>query len=191
MEMEDQLTPEERSILLKLARQALESIVCGSPFVLQGLDTLPPHLQAPGASFVTLSKHGQLRGCIGSLEPYLPLAEDVCEHTVAAGTQDYRFPPVQPEELREIVIEISRLTLPRQIIYDCAEDLLVMIHPGVDGVVICDGLQRATFLPQVWKKLPDPELFLGNLCHKLGASPELWRYKKVEVFTYQVEEFQE
>src|SRR5512143_3315857 len=97
--MDDLLTPEERSMLLKLARQALQAAICGEPFPKLDLLSLPPHLQAPGASFVTLTERGELRGCIGRLEPDDPLAEDVRQHAVAAALHDYRFPPVQPEEL--------------------------------------------------------------------------------------------
>jgi AmmeMemoRadiSam system protein A len=149
-------------------------------------------LQAPGASFVTLThRNRELRGCIGALEPYLPLAEDVREHAVAAALHDYRFPPVLPEELSNLVIEVSRLTLPRSITYDCPEDLLKVLRPGVDGVIVRDGVYKATFLPQVWAKLPEPEEFLGHLCLKMGGAPDLWRFKRLQVQIYEVEEFHE
>jgi AmmeMemoRadiSam system protein A len=189
--MEDQLTLEERSYLLKLARQALEDAVSGNRPAPLEFETLTPRLREPGASFVTLTRHGDLRGCIGALEPYLPLVEDVREHAVAAGLQDPRFPPVQSEELSEIKIEISRLTLPIDFPYDNPEDLLKRLRPNVDGVTIRDGFYRATFLPQVWEKLPDPAAFMSHLCQKMGASPDLWRRKKIMVQIYQVEEFHE
>jgi AmmeMemoRadiSam system protein A len=189
--MEDRLTSDERALLLKLARQALEEAVRGKALPVIDLQTLPPRLREPGASFVTLTRQGELRGCIGALEPYLPLAEDVREHAMAAALQDYRFPPVQPNELSEIQIEISRLTLPQALQYESPNDLPHQLRPGIDGGTLHDGMHRATFLPQVWEKLPDPELFLGHLCQKMGASPDLWRHRKLKVQVYQVEEFHE
>lgn len=185
------LSPAERSLLLKLARQALEAGVRGEALPPLDLQSLPPALRQPGASFVTLTRQGKLRGCVGALEPYQPLAEDVREHAVAAALQDYRFPPVQPAELPEIKIEISRLTLPQELDYTSPEDLLTRLRPGVDGVTLIDGRLRATFLPQVWEKLPDAPTFLDHLCYKMGAPEDLWRRKKLRVQTYQVEEFHE
>lgn len=188
---ENKLTMAEKDILLRLAREALERGVRGEqPSPIDAL-SLPPRLREQGASFVTLTIAGNLRGCIGALEPYQPLAEDVCEHAVAAALQDYRFPPVQPEELPRIKIEISRLTLPVPLDYTTPEDLLAKLRPHVDGVILRDGMRRATFLPQVWEKLPDPADFLDNLCYKMGASPNLWRQKHIQALVYQVEEFHE
>lgn len=184
-------TPDERIRLLELARQALEEGVRGQPLSPLNLQELSPRLREDGAAFVTLTIGGELRGCIGALEAYQPLAEDVREHAIAAALQDWRFPPVQPEELAEIEIEISRLTPSQPLEYDRPEELLTRLRPGVDGVVLRDGMRRATFLPQVWEKIPDPRLFLSQLCMKMGASPDLWRRKKLEVLTYQVEEFHE
>ena len=110
---------------------------------------------------------------------------------MAAATQDFRFPPVHPDELASITIEISRLTAPKQLDYDGPDDLLEKLQPGIDGVVIKDGLLRATFLPQVWEKLPSPITFLEHLCLKMGAAANLWREKKLEILIYQVEEFHE
>jgi len=187
----DQLTDEERKILLKIARQALEAGVRGEPLPQLRLEELPPRLRQEGSAFVTLTRRGQLRGCIGGLEAYQPLAEDVRQHAVAAALQDYRFPPVEPHELPEINIEISRLSKPVPLQYETPEELPKLLRQGIDGVVLKDGLRRATFLPQVWEKIPAPELFLDMLCQKMGAPPDLWRRKKLEVFIYQVEEFHE
>lgn len=189
--MVDLLTPEERKLLLVVARKALNEAVHGKTFQVNQLTDVPEKLRQPGATFVTLTRHGELRGCIGALEPYLPLIEDVCEHAVAAGQQDFRFLPVQPDELSDIEIEISRLTQPQPLDYDSPADLLAKLKPGEDGVVLRDGFQRATFLPQVWEKLPDPAEFLNHLCQKMGAPANLWRHKKLKVMIYHVEEFHE
>ncbi len=191
MPTEEPLTQEEKDILLRLAREAIKRAVRGQERKPLDLASLPPRLREPGASFVTLTMAGNLRGCIGALEPYQPLAEDVCEHAVAAALQDFRFPPLQSGELPHIEIEISRLTLPVPLTYTTPEDLLAKLRPGVDGVILRDGFHRATFLPQVWAKLPDPADFLDNLCYKMGASPTLWRQKHLDVLVYQVEEFHE
>jgi AmmeMemoRadiSam system protein A len=140
---------------------------------------------------VTLTSHGELRGCIGALEATQPLVEDVRIHAIAAALEDYRFPPVHPEELPFIKIEISRLTTPQPLDYRDPADLLSQLRPGVDGVVLRDGMRRATFLPQVWEKVPEADIFLGMLCRKMGAPTETWRKKKLTVLTYQVEEFHE
>lgn len=189
--MDNRLTAEEKQYLLKLARQSLEAGVRGQPLPSLDPAALTPALRAPGASFVTLTKGGALRGCIGALEPYQSLAEDVREHAVAAALEDYRFPPVQPNELPEIQIEVSRLTVPAPLEYSDPDDLLAKLRPGVDGVILRDGWRRATFLPQVWEKIPDKAEFLDNLCYKMGVPPDTWRHKHLEVLVYQVEEFHE
>jgi len=189
--MSDPLTPDEKQTLLRLARQALELGVRGEKIPPLDRASLTPRLLADGASFVTLTEGGQLRGCIGALEPYQSLAEDVREHAVAAALNDYRFPPVQSAELNGIQIEVSRLTAPVPLEYSDAADLPAKLRPGVDGVVLRDEGRRATFLPQVWEKIPKAEDFLDNLCYKMGAAPNLWKRKRLDVLVYQVEEFHE
>jgi len=188
---EDKLTAEEKRTLLQLARQALEEGVRGQKLPPLDLESMSPRLQEQGASFVTLTIKGKLRGCIGTLEPYQSLADDVREHAVAAALQDYRFPNVTPDELSQIEIEVSRLTVPVSLEYSTPEDLLNKLRPGIDGVLLRDGARRATFLPQVWEKIPDPAEFLDNLCYKMGVSSDLWRNKHLDVSIYQVEEFHE
>lgn len=189
--MEDQLTTEEKQTLLRLARDTLECGVRGGELPALQAEAMTPRLREPGASFVTLTIKRQLRGCIGALEPYQPLAQDVREHALAAALEDPRFRPVTPEELDQIEIEISRLTLPRRLEYADASDLLPRLRPNIDGVILRDGMRRATFLPQVWEKIPDKAEFLDNLCSKMGSMPGTWRKKHLEVLTYQVEEFHE
>lgn len=189
--MEDKLTPEEQTTLLRLAREALEHGVRGRDLPPLDSSVLTPKLREQGATFVTLTEGGQLRGCIGALEPYQPLAQDVRDHAIAAALEDPRFPPVNERELSRIDIEVSRLTRPVPLEYKDANDLLSRLRPHVDGVILRDAFRRATFLPQVWEKIPDRAEFLSNLCYKMGADPELWRRKHLEVLIYQVEEFHE
>jgi AmmeMemoRadiSam system protein A len=116
----------------------------------------------------------------------------VREHALGAALKDPRFPPVSEEELGGIQIEISRLTPPILLEYKDPQDLLAKLRPHVDGVILReDPYRRATFLPQVWAKIPDPAAYLSNLCYKMGVAPDLWRHKHLEVLTYQVEEFHE
>jgi len=187
----DLLNPEECQTLLGLARQALELSVRGEPLPRLALEELPLKLRQPGATFVTLTISGNLRGCIGALEPYRPLAEDVRQHAVAAAFKDYRFPNVAENELNKIAIEISYLSHPMPVEYENDEDLLEKLRPGVDGVVLRAGSRRATFLPQVWEKIPDPGTFLDQLSLKMGAPPDFWRTGDYMVETYQVQEFHE
>lgn len=178
-------------MLLKLARQSIEHAVRGQALPPLHLAALTPSMQAHGASFVTLTLAGELRGCVGALEPYQPLAEDVREHAIAAAREDYRFPQVREAELQDIQIEISRLTMPEPLEYTTPEDLLSKLQPGLDGVILKDGWKRATFLPQVWDKVSSKEEFLDHLCYKMGVARDLWRRKHLEVLIYRVEEFHE
>jgi len=189
--MTKELTQPEQTMLLKIARQALEKAVLGEPLPNIALDNLPDALQELGASFVTLTIDGRLRGCIGALDPHQPLAKDVQEHAVSAALQDFRFPRVQPSELTNIHIEVSALTPRKPLHYDGPKDLAAKLRPNIDGVILQDGLKKATFLPQVWKKLPNPEEFLSHLCMKMGAQGDLWRKKPLNVYIYQVQEFEE
>lgn len=189
--MTDQLTDGEKQVLLRLAREAMEHAVRGKKLPPLDQTSLPRHLQEHGASFVTLTIDGELRGCIGALEAYQPLVEDVREHAVAAALEDPRFHPVQETELNRIRLEISRLTVPVPLKYASSEELRAKLRPHVDGVILKDDYRRATFLPQVWKQIPNAADFLDHLCAKMGAKRNLWQIKKLQVFVYQVEEFHE
>lgn len=189
--MPEPLTNGEQRLLLQLARESIELAVGGKKLPKLNLDSFPQALQANRASFVTLTIQGQLRGCIGALEAYQPLAEDVREHAVAAALQDPRFPPVVKDELNRIKIEVSVLSAPQALQYESSEDLIKKIKPHVDGVILKQGERKATFLPQVWQKIPNPQEFMNHLSYKLIGRENFWRETKLQVFTYQVEEFQE
>jgi AmmeMemoRadiSam system protein A len=182
------LGPEDRLTLLRLARQAVVLAAHDRP--LPPVESESPALQAEGCAFVTLTRDGALRGCIGGLEAFQPLAADVWEHAYAAAREDPRFQPVRPEELPGIRIEVSRLTEPTRLTVPPGERL-GSLRPGLDGVILRRGRMRATFLPQVWEKVPDPEVFLEMLCDKAGLARAAWRDDDVELFVYQVESFAE
>ena len=109
----------------------------------------------------------------------------------SAALADPRFPSVAADELEAITIEISVLSMLRPLDYRSETDLLPQLRPFRDGVVFQDDDRMATFLPQVWEQIPDPAEFLEHLCWKMGAAPDLWRRRHLEVLTYQAQEFHE
>jgi AmmeMemoRadiSam system protein A len=188
---EGMLPPEQRQYLLDLARQAVERAAAGQPGPDVDLGSLPEPLSAERAAFVTLTLHGNLRGCIGALQATMPLAQDVVEHARAAATEDFRFRPVRPDEAEALEIEVSVLTEPAPLAYTHPDELLARLRPGVDGVILVSGRQRATFLPQVWEKVPSPAQFLDMLCEKAGLPRRAWRTGHPDILVYQVESFHE
>jgi AmmeMemoRadiSam system protein A len=185
------LSKKDRQYLLGLARETIAHTLQGEELPPVVLKNLPEDLSRPGASFVTLTIDGKLRGCIGSIEPRRPLALDVRENAVGAAFRDPRFPPLTPEEFENVEIEVSVLTAPEPLRYSGPEDLFEKLRPHVDGVIIERGWQRATYLPQVWEKVPDPEKFLSSLCLKAGLPHDDYRRPGLQVYTYQVEKFTE
>lgn len=181
----------EQDLLLRIAREAITLTAQRQPIAPPDLTGLPPTLTVQRTSFVTLTRHGELRGCIGGLEPRLPLITDVHEHAIGAATQDPRFEPVLPIEVADLHIEISVLTPQEPMSYATPDELLKVLRPQVDGVTLVNGYRRATFLPQVWEKVSDPENFLEMLSEKMGAQPTTWRLPQTQVFRYQVELFEE
>jgi len=136
-----------------------------------------------------LHEHGQLRGCIGSLQAWRPLADDVRANALAAAFQDPRFAPLSMTEWPAIRIEVSVLTPAQTLIVDSEDDLIAQLRPGQDGLVVELGGHRATFLPQVWEQLPAPRDFLAHLKHKAGLSHDAWspamRWSRYEVQKWQ------
>jgi len=145
-------------------------------------------LQETGASFVTLHRHGALRGCIGSLNARRPLGEDVAGNAVSAAFHDPRFPPLSRNEFPEIDIEVSLLSPPEEIFPADETALMAMLRPGEDGLILEYGAHRATFLPQVWEQLPNPALFLAHLKQKAGLPADFWhpdmRFSRYTVHVY-------
>ncbi len=142
-------------------------------------------------NFITIKKEGQLRGCIGSLTGTEPLVDGVRRNALNAAFNDHRFQPLTEEELDKVELEVSILTDPQPLEYENGEDLKAKLRPNVDGVIIRKGAARATFLPQVWEQLPQPEDFLNHLCMKAGLSGDAWQSTKLEVLIYQVQYFEE
>jgi AmmeMemoRadiSam system protein A len=187
--MSRNIPPQERKILLRIARKAIEEALKGEENEQLQLDDFSHILREPGACFVTLSRAGKLRGCVGSIEPEQALILDVHERAISAALKDPRFPPLTLPELEDLEIEISFLSRPQPLDYETSEELINKLQIGIDGVIMKKGYKRATFLPQVWKKLPDPELFLSRLSQKMGLPPDIWRHEKMDIEIYQVEDF--
>jgi len=142
-----------------------------------------PWLREPGATFITLRRLGELRGCVGSIQAYRPLLDDVRSNSRAAAFSDSRFPPVRPAEYVAISLEVSLLSPCEPFEVGCEEEALRQMRPGTDGVVFEFQGRRSTFLPQVWEQLPDPWDFLAHLKRKAGfpasfwdSDVKLWRY---------------
>jgi len=140
-------------------------------------------------TFVTLKIDGRLRGCIGSLTSNESILTGIRRNALNAAFRDPRFPPLTTDEFEHVDIEISILTKPKPLEYTDYSDLLSKLRVNVDGVIIRKRRAGATFLPQVWKQLPEPEKFLSRLCAKAGLSADSWKNTKLEVLTYQVQYF--
>jgi AmmeMemoRadiSam system protein A len=188
--MNKTLSTQDRKALLKLARSAIESKLLKGAKIGRP-ETPSPALTRSGGCFVTLHKHGRLRGCIGTIEPVSSLVECVEGNAQNAAFHDPRFPTLGAEELSEIDIEVSILSVPKKLSFQDGEDLKRQLEPLVDGVILSRGMHRSTFLPQVWKQLPDKEQFLEHLCSKGGMSPKAWQDPETEVEVYQAEVFGE
>jgi AmmeMemoRadiSam system protein A len=147
-----------------------------------------PWLSAPGATFVTLVLDGDLRGCIGSLEARRPLGDDVAHNAYAAAYHDPRFPPVTPEEIARLQVEVSVLSGREPVRATSEAEALATLRPGVDGIFLEFQDRRATSLPQVWENLPDPADFLGELRRKAGLPAGFW-HPDVRLSRYTVEKF--
>jgi hypothetical protein len=181
------MLPETRdTTLLAVARDAISQRLGAG-----GVDYVPPAwLQEPGASFVTLTQAGALRGCIGSLEAHRSLLADVRANAVAAALRDPRFPPLRAEELPQTRIEVSLLSAAEDMEIASEADAIARLRPGVDGVVLQFGRARGTFLPQVWESLPRPEDFLAQLKRKAGLPPDFW-HDDIRLARYTVRKWRE
>ncbi len=167
------LSSEDRQTLLDLARASIEKGLCGEMFDIKP-QNYSPALQAHAASFVTLHVNNKLRGCIGTLEAEQPLVQDVVKNAYAAAFNDPRFSALTWQEFGRLDIHLSILNPPEPIRFKSEEDLIRQLRPGVDGLILKDGLNRGTFLPSVWESLPQPRDFLQHLKRKAGLPADHW-----------------
>ncbi|HSG39488.1 MAG TPA: AmmeMemoRadiSam system protein A [Thermoanaerobaculia bacterium] len=162
--------PERGRLLLRIARESVAEALGLGASGSYG----EPWLREPGATFVTLRWRNSLRGCVGSVQAYRPLFEDVWRNARASAFHDTRFPPLEPREYSDVSVEVSLLSPPEPLACSCEEEALCLLRPGVDGIVLEYQECRSTFLPQVWEQLPDPRDFLYQLRRKAGLRPGFW-----------------
>lgn len=179
--------PELGTALLQLARAAIAARF-GQKMATAAVDL--PELHEMGATFVTLMQHGELRGCIGSLEAWRPLLTDVQENACAAAFRDPRFAPLKEEELPITRVEVSLLTPAEPMQFRDEADALAQLRPTIDGVILTAGRHRATFLPQVWEELPEPYDFIAHLKCKAGLPANYWG-EDVRLERYSVRKWKE
>jgi AmmeMemoRadiSam system protein A len=172
--------------LLAIARAAIAEQL-GVPAL--SFDT-PEWLNEPGATFVTLTYAGALRGCIGSLVAERALRADVESNAFAAAFRDPRFPPLSAREYRAIEVEVSLLSPMQPFAVESETQALTLLRPGVDGVLLEYGRRRGTFLPQVWEQLPEPHAFLAHLKQKAGLPADFWA-DEVRLSRYTVTKWRE
>ena len=178
--------PDKGQVLTSMARASIAAKLKGESLSVP----YPDWLKENGATFVTLTQHGQLRGCIGSLEAHRPLGQDVLENARSAAFRDPRFPPLNAEELDRTQVEVSILSKAQPIQFKDEADLIRQLRPGVDGIVLEQGNHRATFLPQVWDQLPEPQMFMAQLKRKAGLATDFWA-DDMRVSRYTVEKYKE
>ena len=178
------------SELLRLGRSSIEhGLKHGEPLPVD-CDALHAALSEPAATFTTLRIEGELRGCCGTLEATRPLAKDVAHSAFQAAFHDSRFDPVRREDLERVSVGVSVLSPLEPFPVSDEADLLERLKPGIDGLVIVEGLRRATFLPTVWTMLPEPRQFLAQLKKKCGLPENYWS-ERLEFLNYQTTSFQE
>jgi AmmeMemoRadiSam system protein A len=187
----EKLNDDEGKYLLGLARKTIEQELSGRKTSDQGEVLASPRFAERRGTFVTLTINKNLRGCIGHIIPQESLLDGIRENSINAAFKDPRFNPLSLKEWPSVKIEISILTDPAPLAYSDADDLLKKIRPDIDGVIIKKGFYQSTFLPQVWEQLPDKKEFFTHLCLKAGMDGNEWRKGNLEVYTYQVQAFEE
>lgn len=191
---QDKYSPREKEYMLNLSREALTWYLKYKQTPDPKPEELTDNLREKRPCFVTLTKKGDLRGCIGLFEFNRPLYKNIIERAILAATQDIRFPnSVSVDELKDIKIEISILTEPKELKFASPEDLLSKLTPFQDGIILSTEYGNSTYLPQVWEQIPQKEEFLSSLCMKHGAPANYWKtnYKNLKVETYQAIHFEE
>jgi len=178
------LSIDDQKICLQTAKDSIKFGLENNKALSVNSDEYSTDLQQQLACFVTLHLNGELRGCIGALEAYQPLIDDVSEHAFAAAFRDPRFPALQKKEFELIEIEISVLSQPEQMQFKNQQDLLNQIRPDIDGLILEHGYNRGTFLPSVWEQLPDKNDFLNHLKMKAGL-PVGWWDDKAKISRYE------
>ncbi len=182
------LTLEEGKIAVKLARKAIETYLAERKVI---QDRLSGVFEQKRGVFTTLTKHGELRGCIGFPYPIKRLDEAIIESAIAAATEDPRFPPVRLDEMDEIIVEVTVLTPPEKLNVKPIE-LPKHVEIGRHGLMIKRGFYSGLLLPQVAVEFGfDAEEFLSQTCMKAGLPPDCWLMEGTEVYRFEGQIFKE
>ena len=186
-------TAKEMRFLLALARETVRLALTSRKRPVVDRECITPYLARPLACFVTLhTRQGKrLRGCMGMFVPHKPLYQNVISRALAAAFGDPRFPAVKLSELKELELEVSILTPPKPLANKSPGDLLQKLVPLRDGVLLRSRFGSSTYLPQVWKQLPDKRYFLSRLCLKHGAPARCWKQATTSIKTYRAIIFSE
>jgi len=171
----DSFSTEQEKRILTTARESILNAFLHKEFVIPSEWAEEKALMEKRGTFVTLTIQEQLRGCIGSILPVRPLLIDVKENALNAAFHDPRFAPLEKSEASQIHIEVSILSVPKLITFLSVEELFSRVSPTVDGVILQSGYHQATFLPQVWEDLPEPDSFFSQLCKKAGLVRDFYR----------------
>ena len=173
------------ALLLSAARDTLHSYLSNNVMPSFDLASYPPEALEPCGAFVTLKRHGELRGCIGTIYPGGPLLEEVVHNAISAALNDSRFAPVTFADLAELTIEVSVLTPPWRLEASGSAAILAALTPLRHGVILQRGSLRSTYLPQVWQEISDKETFLDSLCRKGGMPRGAWHAQGTEIYLYE------
>ena len=179
---------QEKQLLHDIAYQSIKQGLSSDHPLPVRLSDYDDSLCEKKATFITLKMHGQLRGCIGILEPLRPLVEDVAYNAFAAAYEDRRFNPVEREEIDLLSIHISILNTPEAIHFDSEQDMIAQLKPGEDGIILIAGSRKATFLPSVWESMKNKTEFIEYLKQKAGLDKHYWA-PDIKILRYSVDEF--
>ena len=170
----DDLGAEDLAALVGIAERSIRLAVLDGRSWYPDLAEVPAALRRDGATFVTLRRGGRLRGCVGTLTGGEALAASVADRARAAAFEDPRFEPLRADELDDLDVSVSVLSPLRRVVVSGYDELLDVVRPGVDGLLVEADGRRGTLLPSVWQELPDRHEFVAALWHKAGLTPGSW-----------------
>ncbi len=185
------INPAEGRQLLDIARRSIDAGLDGARMPSLDAEGRQGTLATQRGSFVTLTRNGELRGCMGVIESPRPLAQNTADCAFSAAFRDRRFNPLTSAEAGQICIEVSVLSEMEPFVVRDREDLLQQLQPAVDGLLMEDGRYRSIFLPQVWEKLDSVQAFLEHLLSKAGLPGDYWsgtiRFSRFHVTSFSEE----
>lgn len=179
-------TKQELSVLLDVIRQTIDCYIKGSTLSKLKASDYPTSLLRKGACFVSLHVDGDLQGCIGTTQAQVPLIMEVQRKAWAACCQDRRFTPLQKHQLKGLELEVSVLSEPESLNVANEAELLNYLATHRSGLTLSEGARKALFLPQVWRQIPEPKLFLKHLKQKGGWPADYWS-EDIDFATFEVQ----